>query len=452
MGFVLFKQLALFMIISMAILCSSTALADQPMITTERPSYNPWEIVHISINETSNITAHVIDPWNSLTELILTPYGDSYLTEYSSQQGVVLGTYTILVSGEQISETCEFDIRTLSINTSLEHQYPVGDILLSGNITDAATQASVNASVNITIDNLTINTYALDGVFSTNYLANSTGPKIVSITAIDGENITSSISTEFEIYAPVGENLAPSTLQSLETTTTPTMTADVEFSATNLIEIDPIEIDPIDIEPIPIYKTLYISPTNNNGTCTDPTNAYANDGNDSVFNGTWNIYSGYNFNIPDNAKILAVNVRIEAMSSGGNPDSIKIQASCDGGNTWLTQTQSQVLTNTQTAYTVSAIGWTQWTSEKINNDSIQIKVEDIGDNTVNLDWIPILITYTLEINSAPVLSSIGSQTINESESLNVNLSATDPDGDSIEYSTNATFGNLTDNMFTWTPG
>jgi len=395
----LFKKLLLFVIIALALQCPSTALADQSMITTDMPSYNPWETVHISINETANVTAHVIDPWNSLTELILSPYENGYLTEYSPQQGVVLGTYTILVSGESISETSEFDIRALSINTDIEQQYPVGDILLSGNITDASTQMPVNASVNITVENLTISTYALDGMFSATYLSNSTGQKIVNITAIDVENITVTITTGFEVYAPAVENLTAGTSQPLETITKPTVTSSVELSG-----INPIDIEPIDIDPIPISKTLYISPTSNIGTCTDPTNAYANDGNYSVFNGAWNIYSGYNFNIPDNANIIAVNVRIYAMSSyppGGSPDSIKLQLSCDGGNTWLTQTYSQELTGTQATYFTNVASWTQWTPEKINDDNIQIKVEDIGDNTVNLDWIPISVTYTLETNVAP---------------------------------------------------
>ncbi len=42
--------------------------------------------------------------------------------------------------------------------------------------------------------------------------------------------------------------------------------------------------------------------------------------------------------------------------------------------------------------------------------------------------------------------------INESELLTITLNATDIDGDSISYSTNATFGTLVENVFTWTPG
>ncbi len=286
----LFKQLSLMIIVAVAFQFSATALAEQPVIITDKASYNPGETVYISINETGNVTAHVIDPLNRLTELTLVPSEDAYLTEYFPQQGVVLGTYIILVSGEQVSETCEFDIRTLSINTSFEQQYPLGEIFLSGNITDAATQAPVNASVNITIDNLTVSTYALNGIFSTNCSTNLTGQKVVSISAIDNQKITGSNTAEFEVYNPTTVNLASNTSQTSETATT--------------------------------------SPVSN---------------------------------------------------------------------------------------------------------SLGITAEP------------------LETNSAPMLSFIGSQTVNESESLTITLNATDHDTDILTYSTNATFGNLTDNVFTWTP-
>ncbi|WP_342304905.1 Ig-like domain-containing protein [Methanolobus sp. ZRKC5] len=41
--------------------------------------------------------------------------------------------------------------------------------------------------------------------------------------------------------------------------------------------------------------------------------------------------------------------------------------------------------------------------------------------------------------------------VNESELLTITFNATDIDGDSVTYNTNATFGTLVDNIFTWTP-
>ncbi|MGB3907373.1 MAG: polysaccharide deacetylase family protein, partial [Methanomethylovorans sp.] len=55
-------------------------------------------------------------------------------------------------------------------------------------------------------------------------------------------------------------------------------------------------------------------------------------------------------------------------------------------------------------------------------------------------------------NRAPVLASIPAQTVTEGEMVRITLSATDDDGDVLTYATNATFGTLNDNVFTWLPG
>jgi hypothetical protein len=59
----------------------------------------------------------------------------------------------------------------------------------------------------------------------------------------------------------------------------------------------------------------------------------------------------------------------------------------------------------------------------------------------------------LGVNRAPALNDIGSQSVLENSVLEIILSATDEDlEDSLTYSTNASFGNLSENIFTWTPG
>ncbi|ETA69017.1 subtilisin-like serine protease [Methanolobus tindarius DSM 2278] len=56
-------------------------------------------------------------------------------------------------------------------------------------------------------------------------------------------------------------------------------------------------------------------------------------------------------------------------------------------------------------------------------------------------------------NNAPVLSSItGSTTVSETYPLTLELSATDADNDTLTFGTNASFGVLNGNTFTWTPG
>ncbi|TQD25169.1 Ig-like domain-containing protein [Methanolobus vulcani] len=58
-----------------------------------------------------------------------------------------------------------------------------------------------------------------------------------------------------------------------------------------------------------------------------------------------------------------------------------------------------------------------------------------------------------DVNRAPELAHIGAQSVNEAEILTITLSATDADeGDSLTYNTNASFGTLDDNVFTWDTG
>ena len=60
------------------------------------------------------------------------------------------------------------------------------------------------------------------------------------------------------------------------------------------------------------------------------------------------------------------------------------------------------------------------------------------------------------INYAPVLDPIGSQSANEGTELNITITASDPDGDSLNFSSNASFGtftmiNSTATYWSWTP-
>ncbi|MDK2825281.1 MAG: hypothetical protein PWQ44_457 [Methanolobus sp.] len=55
-------------------------------------------------------------------------------------------------------------------------------------------------------------------------------------------------------------------------------------------------------------------------------------------------------------------------------------------------------------------------------------------------------------NTAPVLLPIGNKTVSESYPLVIELSATDADNDTLTFGTNASFGVLSGDTFTWNPG
>ena len=90
--------------------------------------------------------------------------------------------------------------------------------------------------------------------------------------------------------------------------------------------------------------------------------------------------------------------------------------------------------------------WTP-TYEQSGTYSVQFNATDESLN----DSETVSITVN-NVNRAPILNSISTVTINETETATIVLVASDPDNDGLTYSTNATFGSLTGNTFTWTSG
>ncbi|WP_321430432.1 putative Ig domain-containing protein [uncultured Methanolobus sp.] len=85
------------------------------------------------------------------------------------------------------------------------------------------------------------------------------------------------------------------------------------------------------------------------------------------------------------------------------------------------------------------------------SDSGEYTVEFTASST-NLTDSEIIAIAVVNANRVPVFSEIGEQYVNETETLEISLSATDYDSDdTLSYYTNATFGNLSDNVFTWVP-
>jgi PGF-pre-PGF domain-containing protein len=79
--------------------------------------------------------------------------------------------------------------------------------------------------------------------------------------------------------------------------------------------------------------------------------------------------------------------------------------------------------------------------------SVEFNVTD----GIDTDSEIITITVT-DVNRAPELAAIGDKSVLEDSLLSITLSGNDADLDTLEYSSNATFGTLTANVFEWTPG
>nr|WP_321497466.1 Ig-like domain-containing protein [uncultured Methanolobus sp.] len=83
--------------------------------------------------------------------------------------------------------------------------------------------------------------------------------------------------------------------------------------------------------------------------------------------------------------------------------------------------------------------------------AVNFSVSD-GNGGTDSEIINITVNDVVVVtNSAPVFTPIADRTVNESELLMITLNATDVDGDLLTYSSNASFGNITGDVFSWTP-
>ena len=93
-----------------------------------------------------------------------------------------------------------------------------------------------------------------------------------------------------------------------------------------------------------------------------------------------------------------------------------------------------------------------WTPSSNGTYNVNFGVDDGNGGTDSLVVSIIVDDVVVATNNPPVLTPIGDRSVNESELLAITLNATDIDGDSLTYSSNASFGNITtSNVFTWTP-
>jgi len=140
------------------------------------------------------------------------------------------------------------------------------------------------------------------------------------------------------------------------------------------------------------------SPSSTSGGWTTGDGAYSDGGTSASIRSSKpsasQYYGAYGFDIPTDATINSVEVRLDAW--GG--EYIHLKVSEDGGGTWLASEWSVLTTGSETTYWVDVSGWTSWTPAKINLDKIRAQVWTYtsgGAGDMFLDWIPINVTYTV---------------------------------------------------------
>ncbi len=128
------------------------------------------------------------------------------------------------------------------------------------------------------------------------------------------------------------------------------------------------------------------------------------------------------------------------------------------GNFWINWTWQAGSGNTTDLYNVSVNG--TWTNTSANNWT-NVTVAPHGWSNITIfaynssgagNISATSYSGTKQIpNNNPVQTAIGAQTGTENVPMSITITSTDVDEDVLTYSTNATYGTLSTNVFTWTP-
>jgi hypothetical protein len=161
---------------------------------------------------------------------------------------------------------------------------------------------------------------------------------------------------------------------------------------------------------------------------TNPTGAFTDgEGNaHTAWGGHSQTYRGYGFNLPTEARINSVRVRLDAWCRRN--DMITLEISIDGGSSYLPTRATLSLTTTETTHWQDVTGWTSWSPAFLNNDQIWVRVTmtKIGlPEEVYLDWIPIEVSYTVDYYRMDIQQTITGAPIADRHTLQIKYFITD---------------------------
>jgi len=105
---------------------------------------------------------------------------------------------------------------------------------------------------------------------------------------------------------------------------------------------------------------------------------------------------GYNFTLPNNARIISVFVGFEAFTSGN--ERLEVKVSWDGGNNWGGYTFDLPTSDTNTTTWINFTNITRWTPEMLNDTNFRVRIKSVAVGAMKeiyLDYLPVNITYSI---------------------------------------------------------
>jgi hypothetical protein len=159
------------------------------------------------------------------------------------------------------------------------------------------------------------------------------------------------------------------------------------------------------------YTTDWRSPTADyvyNTGFSNPGGVYGDGGGYAYRNGNANdvshVYRDYGFDIPENAIIDGIQVRLDWwLDDTGGSNSIRVYLSWDGGSSWTgyrtASTERRWDGNPTDVEGGAADTWGRtWDPSDFSNDNLRVRLElrtDRTDRDFRIDWVPVQVSYTV---------------------------------------------------------